>query len=425
MPGVSLRPDVPGAFVNDDNIVAVLKGRGAVLRYDFDNFEDTGEVFPEGEVTFDNCPIAALDEIWAIVPVVPNLRDDIDDLYDAVVQEKGAVDAKISTDDGLSWLYWDGASWAAAGAGDWSSFRDINLNLDTIPFGDERQLRLRVRIRRGSDIRKSPLLCSVDVGYSLIPDHLFEDPHRTVRRFFEREAVCNFRAVYTAEAAVTTLDLNHPLAVNEVVSVYNLTTDPTRSTNIATGTFTGNVIDLVSVPAIGDDLEVTWNASMEVKLAYKDLDLNDEQLRHVPQILIRIAGSEEFGPAKLSDTPAQYVINIPQESFRRESPAVPIDYRVHVFALAADENLAIKMINACYRTIKDRARLGPIRMVMSGTEGDPLQFTPPFSSLTDTSQHLSVKAFTFILYVKEWFGQPIEGPLAKELQLVFGLTGDC
>jgi hypothetical protein len=150
----------------------------------------------------------------------------------------------------------------------------------------------------------------------------------------------------------------------------------------------------------------------------------DERFRHVPHCIVQVIGSEEDGESKFSEIFGDYSINYPLSIYKNEKKSVPIEYRINIFGTGADEILAVKIINAAYRTIRDIAAKDAIRMVMAGTRAEALNFVNPFSNLTDTSEHLSVKQFTFILYVNEWFGEVLEGPLAETLQLEVNLMED-
>lgn len=416
MPSTFIRPDDPDV-VFDDDLVYILGGAAGLRR----DYGGTDELAAEAVLELPNVTITALDRLWAVAPAVANIQD-IEGLWDGVLQPEGALNCTLSVDDGATWLYWDGATWAPAGPADWMSFSDLNANLLSIPFGPIRQLKLRVRLVRGGPLI-GPVFCGVRFGYALIPDHLTEDPHRTIRRFFAERVRINFRTNVVFPAGTDAnyvgpqvLPMTWPVTLAAVASVYNLTSDPTRQTNLYAGTFAGQNVDLTAAPTAGDLLEVTWEGTVPAELAHKDLDLNDETVRHVPQLLLQVVGSEEALEARLPHVFGDYTVNRATDEYWNERHALPIDYRINVFALAADESLAIKVANAAYRTLRDFSSRRALRMVMAGTVAEALDFIPPFASLTDTSEHLSVKQFTFILYVKEWFGEVLTGPLARELE---------
>lgn len=411
MPFTFLRPDEPGTTV-DDNLVYVLP-RGAGLRFNF----GTRQREAEAEVLMVNWRADALDELWAITPEARNLEGSLDDMLDAVVQESGAIDCTLSVDGGTTYLYWDGADWTAAGASDWSTFREVNANIAEIPRADN-QLRFKIRLRRGTDQNKTPEFGGLKIGYSLVPHQEIEDPTRTMKRVLN-DVRLRFREKYQLATAdgLSSVDVDHPLPIESVVSVYNLTTDPKRSTDIANG-FAGSVISFTGAQNDADIVEISWVATIPVRIANPDLDLVGDAERHVPAILIQASTAEVSKSAKLSDVQGYYTKNFATKKYWKEQAPIPTEYRFNIWALAADENLSIKIINAAYRYIRDLSTSKPVRAALSGQETEMIEFTPVFANQTDTSENLSAKTFTFILYVRDWLGEITTGPLAENLVVI-------
>jgi hypothetical protein len=368
-----------------------------------------------------------MDELWAICPVAPNLLVKADTMS-ATLQAAGAIDCRLSVDGGSTYLYWDGAAWSAAGANDFSPFDDINANVASIPFTTF-QLAFQVRLLRGG-LTATPILKSLRVGYRLMDNHEHEDPHRTIRRFLSNNCRIRFRDTYEQETTGTVLNLGHPLPVASVVSIYNLTGDPTRTTDIAAGTFTNNVdgttgdflnadVDMTASQTAGDILEINWVADPRVDIAHVDQDVRDESNIHVPVMMVQIVVGSEYDDTKLSAVTEVYTTNGPLDKFWADENPVPMQYQVTVYCLAADELLAIKMANAGYKALRAESTAPhAFRMVLSGAKADIIDFSPPHSNLTDTSENLSVKAFTFILYTREWLGEIREGVLTNDLIFV-------
>lgn len=83
--------------------------------------------------------------------------------------------------DGAADLWWNGAAWAAAGAGEWNTLADVYSNLGTFPV-TTRELRVVINLATTDDTA-TPLVRDVTVAYEVdVPSWDEEFIHRTLVR---------------------------------------------------------------------------------------------------------------------------------------------------------------------------------------------------------------------------------------------------
>jgi len=391
-----------------------LQPGGIGMRVDYGG---TSEIaVNETVVTMRPWAAEAFTEFWAIQPIVANLPD-IEDLYSATLQEKGAIDCTISVDEGTTWLYWDGAAWSIAGAGDWTSFDDLNLNLAAIPFQAYR-LMMRVRLQKGTHETEGPVLKAIRLGYDLLPDHAQEDCHRTMKRFFSDNLSVRFRDSF-ASGGTATLAVDNYLDIKGVYAAFDLTNDPTRQTNIYAGSFTADTIDLTVSPAAGNTIEVEWDGAVDTILFKRDPDFWDELDKHVPLLIVQITTATESDEASVSRAKGPIAINFPERKYWRERPPYPVDYRLMMRAIADSESLATRICSAAYELLRRKSEDSFLPLALSGTFLEILNFTPPFQDLSEVKEGLSVKSFSAILCVREWCAGIETGVLAEEYTILY------
>jgi hypothetical protein len=424
MPYAILSSTAIGA-VRDDVTAWAIKGMGVGLRIDYGSTTGTYPLFDETVVQLPPWSAEMFDGFWGIMPLVLNLCDDpttdTEKLYKAIPQDKGAVDCRISVDAGATWLVWKAGAWTIAGAGEWTSFYDLNAHLGAIPFV-VRRLLMRVRLRKGTDTKIGPIFKGVQLGYATLPNMAFEDVQRTLIRWMRTEFAVRFRESFTLLAAANTVDTGKTLSVKSVKHAYNLTADPTRQTDLATGAFSGTVVSLSAVQALGSVIEVEWDAGLpddRIILQRRDADFFQELAVHSPALILHVAPGEEADKAKVSgqvDT-----INYATSYYWRERMATPVDYRIMVRAVASSnaEGLATRLCNAAHMLFKERSETQYLPTVYLGSYLEIVDFTPAFEDESLEKEGLSIKLFSCIICAREWAESGVQtGPLAREHEIL-------
>jgi hypothetical protein len=317
---------------------------------------------------------------------------------------------------------------------------DVNGNLDTIPFGEPRSIKFKVRLVRGTDTHAAFGFAGILMGYTVVRNYWAEEVARTIKRMYDANLRLAFRTQHIMPSPTdygyvspTEFDLGFPLEGVDVSSAYDLTADPTRQNNIAVGLSASqspppeldwvNVLSLSSPPASGSLLEVNWSARVPVILHTPDFDLNDEKFRQIPSLVVRVADGIP-APNRTSEVYGNYTINHATSKYYNEITPSPVDYRVQVFSVAADESLAIKIIDAAYELTKTISRERHLRLVKTGALAEIHTVNVPFMDMTNTTESLSVKVFEYILYSRQQFSTPRDGALAEDLRIRTTLIGD-
>jgi hypothetical protein len=411
--------------VYDDVTAWSIKGRGVGLRMDYGSTTGTYPLAAETIVQLPPWSAEMFDTFWGVMPLVDNLCDDktadTELLYKATLQDKGAIDCRISVDAGATWLVWKSGGWAAPGAGEWTSFYDLNDNLATIPFATY-QLLMQVRLRQGTDPRIGPVFRGVRLGYSVLPNMAVEDVSRTLIRWLKTEYGIRFRESFVLSGAAASVDTGKRIPVQAVAHAYNTTLDPTRQVDLATGAFSGTSITLSASQAAGSVIEVEWTAGLpnaNVIIQRRDADFFQELVNHVPSLILQIVVGDEADKAKVSGEVT--TINYAKNTYWRERMATPVDYRVAVRAVAAStaEGLAMRMSSAARALFKDRSETQYLPTVFLGSYLEIIDFTPSFTDESMEKEGLSIKTFSCIICAREWAESGVvTGPLAAEHELL-------
>jgi hypothetical protein len=72
----------------------------------------------------------------SIMPAEPVQFGRLTTFVETAVKDGGEIGYQLSNDGGDSWLYWDGADWSPAGAGDFNTAETVNTNIQLLPAGD-------------------------------------------------------------------------------------------------------------------------------------------------------------------------------------------------------------------------------------------------------------------------------------------------
>lgn len=233
--------------------------------------------------------------------------------------------------DGSSY-FWDGANWAPAGASDWNSLEDFNLNLKdwaaTLAVEVKltttnanlsptiRCLRLRWEGRVSSPLREwlyQGVVASLESNVRPLTDYVVPGNG-------------------TATLDLSSFDLYNEWDLKGVVEAYNDTSDPAHATDIL-ASYVGTTITLTEMPAASDDVWLVLEYSPQIAVT-TDSDFTEQAKApailitsvNTPTNLLRAYGTN--GPAVIDKTlplPAGTVFVDP-------IPMVDIDFTIATVA---------------------------------------------------------------------------------------------
>jgi len=257
----------------------VLPGMyAALVRKDVNgNFTPYG-VCTEAEIIFPEFVAEALTE-WTGMEIDWNLQGDSE------------VSMQISVDQGATWLWYDGANWAAVvNPSDWTDKDDCDEGIASLwSYQPTRRLLLKFRLTPSSD-GGTPYLNRVAVHHEL-KYSFYEDISRSIKRYLDTNLIVDVKwASNNISTDVSNNFLFSPQfqTVVGVDEVYNVTSDPNRLINLFSSynpstkeiTLTGAVVD--------NSIEVRYRAKTLVSLA------GDENLvtSELPAVLVQVPSGD-------------------------------------------------------------------------------------------------------------------------------------
>lgn len=198
----------------------------------------------------------------------------------------GSIGYQLSNDGGATWLTFDTAlpGWVPAVglfATVYVSQAVVEKNAGTFPLLPVKQFRIRVQLKPNASGSKRPLLKNAVVFLEY--DYDFEvDLARSLKHHLE--ALVRVRMTWCDQlSAASTIAVDSGLTVGGPVKVYNLTTDPDRTTDL----FVSVALDGKTVtfsPAQTGQIEVSYFGIPKVFIAAEE----NYQFGSIPAVLINV-----------------------------------------------------------------------------------------------------------------------------------------
>jgi hypothetical protein len=143
-------------------------------------------------------------------------------------ENNGEIGFQFSADDGVSWLYYDGATWIPAG-GDWNTVDDADAGIATFPYNGS--LKIRIRLAPSSNNLYSPYLTLVRIFCEFRPFAMMDDVYRSFKHFLRDK--CTYRQLYQEELNGTNLVIiPDRFQIIGEVKVFDLALDPNKRDNL-------------------------------------------------------------------------------------------------------------------------------------------------------------------------------------------------
>lgn len=126
---------------------------------------DNAEVNWEGEENSYPTTIPTVENSTAWEPEFISM---INSFAETATKDAGAeIYYQLSTDDGVTWQYWDGAAWSTAGTTDYNTATEVNDNIQTFSMGDK-DIKFKAHFESDGDAQAE--LDQIDIEYN--PDNI-------------------------------------------------------------------------------------------------------------------------------------------------------------------------------------------------------------------------------------------------------------
>lgn len=326
----------------------------------------------------------------------------------------GAVDCTVSVDGGDSWLRWDdsGDSWESAGDA-WTPLDVASYNIGALSWA--RRLRIRLRLRPSENLAYAPSVLLIGIAYSALDGYQEQDAIRTMRRLIAGFDPVRLRGSYPVLAGAESLDLGYR-NVTEVDGVYNLNTDPTRTTDISGALSSGGIV-AIQEPETDCTVEAQFRVQVPVIVAHRDSDLNGSDVDHVPTLILRVMRAVERQTGREPETESHVVVDYPRMRFWKVSMPIPVEYQVLVYAVSPDESFSDLLIGSLRSALRTSSHTERRRTALLGSLYEVSRFLDFYVNLTDSSQRASVKAVRFVATAHEWRPTSSVGSLAQSVEI--------
>lgn len=200
-------------------------------------------------------------------------------------QQPAGTTVQLKVNDGTDDRYWDGGSWAVAGAGDWNTEADVASNIGTFP-ATSKQLALVINLQASADLRSTPTLKTADLFWEgtvnyleSIAEALIDSIKTSIRPLIE------FGVRHTGGTTFSLNDFETPYNVVSVDAAYDHDTDPGHVTDILSAYDpTARIVTLTGSLPQGTRLWIEFTVEPEVYLNWSSQDYTE--VEKVPAVVI-------------------------------------------------------------------------------------------------------------------------------------------
>lgn len=314
----------------------------------------------------------------------------------------GAITYQLSNDGGNTWLYHNGTSWTTAGANDWSPWSLVDQYFPDFPLTVDKQIRLRVRLTPGTNGKYTPYLNAVTL-YANLEYDFQDDLLRSMKRWLERHVWVDaqyFEQVPQPTTGGTGCSYNRPSDTvifsdkkweefSEPATVYNLTTDPNRTTNLFSAFVPGGV--QMTSPQQGL-IEANFKARPPVYIAAEEFI----QLSSIPSIVVQLASVKERRDLRWGNDEVDFAIM--RKRAKRHVHRVWFDAEFRISCQSDLRAEMIRMSDSVNRALTHH------QFVLSLSTGEtmPVPYATPINPTDRIAQGLYVREYACTLFGKAW-----------------------
>lgn len=404
----------PPVVVDGATRVCLLGGYGSQLRR-MDNNEDKfvpGGTYRDSWITLPNWKAAGIQRLYGFLAKKRLSGYSKSDLYG------GSLSYQLSNNNGANWFYHDGASWTAASISDWNTETDVDFNLPDFPMTVNKEIRVRAKLATSTNGNATPFLEQVTIFADL--DYNFQDDLlRSMKEWLERYVW--IRAKYYVQmpqptgggigcppgygpSDVITLDDKKWEEMSAPVTVYNLTTDPNKTTNLFAG-FVAGGIQLTSEQE--GVLEASFMARPPVYIGAEEFI----QLASIPSIVIQLGNVKERRDLRRGNEELDWAFARRRAQWHVSRVWFDAEFRISCQSDLKRE--AVIMCDAVNKALTHR------RFVLSQQTGEtmPVPYTTPMTPAHRVAQGLFVRDYACTLFGKAWLRpeETVERRLSEEI----------
>lgn len=241
------------------------------------------------------------------------------DVVHTEIEGSTVTSVKFRLGDGTDERYWDGGTWAIAGASDWNTEEEVANNIGDFPVTDKK-IQVVINLKTTSVVA-TPIVTRVKILFSSDIEFQEDLIYRSLVRLLRNELRVKGRHVITISGATDTIDLANdypietPYNIRSIDGVFNHTDDSDHWTDLFSSfNPTTKVITLSSTVAAGKVvwIDFLWEPEVAVttsqdysevdkvpSLVIDDIGLIDAVERARPETVINKStgtGVKVFGP---------------------------------------------------------------------------------------------------------------------------------
>jgi len=338
--------------------------------------------------------------------ILPNYRaNGIQFLYGFRVESNGlgTIKFQLSPDNGTTWYYYKTAlpaGWVVAGSTNWNTKEEVDLHLSTFPITSQKQVRVKVQLTPSAGGAR-PIIHEVTFYVHLQYDFQ-DDILRSLKHHLERGL--RLRTTWTDDVSGQDT-ITYPDSkwenIYAPITVYNLTTDPNRTTNLFSSIVDNKTVKLVS-QQLGR-LESTLTVQPEVFIAAEEF----VEVAVIPSIVVNLISVKERRDQR--DGNGEYDIAAERRLARHGYARVHFDAEIRVTCQSALKHEVIAMSEAVDRVMTHD------NTVLSEATGDEMGIpsATPFTMTDRFAQGLFAKDYSAVIFGKAW----LRNDAIKDLQI--------
>ena len=281
-----LTPNAADVIVGTQVTKGLVTGATAKIRSvgpDGVNFHRDSVVLDAAVLETQSIPMSGLNEVFGLSVT-------------AVYAKAKTTDASASVEvqvtiDGTNYLVWGGAAWVAAAlGGDYNTLGEFNDNCASLPLANPKQLGFRIRLLNfGGD---TPVVSAVNAFVEWDSQPYF-DLYPTLKDLMESrlELPVMRRAALSQATDRINLDSRYTVAVAGPFSVYNVSVDPNKNTNLFLQYDAANQQIVMSAQQAGGSIiEYNFEGTCDVEVVRPDELV---EVSEIPTTIVVIGDASE------------------------------------------------------------------------------------------------------------------------------------
>ena len=296
----------------------------------------------------------------------------------ASIQRPSGTSVFYRISDGTQEYYWDGAQWAVAGATDWNTEAELATNLSAFAFA-ARKIGFVINLRT-TDNTVTPSVASNSILLDVEGDPIFDLLGKSLTQGLQN----SFRVVKelafndVGGLRISLLDLETPFDIDEILAVYNHTTDPGHATDLYSSYDTeGDSILCTAAFSPGDIAWVRMKTSPKVYLNWGSQDYTE--VEKIPAVVI-----DSIGMRSLLQEATAEVRNFGASTAKIQRRPFRATFTIGIVLLAESSATLLRMLTSGQKFIADNPLLTTVGLDEQYTlMGNPLTDYRPRPSLSD------------------------------------------